>query len=113
MAADWFDIDIDQGSTFVWDITVYDTDGVTPLDLSGYTVRSMLRKRYDDVNPSETFNITYPDAINGKVRLLLSATETAALLKGRYVYDIELEDGTGKVVKIYKGFAVVYPEATK
>jgi len=113
MAADWFDIDIDQGSTFLWDITIYDVDGVTPLDLTGYQVRSMIRKRYADVNPAETFNISYPDAVNGKVRLLLSASETAALLKGRYVYDIEIEDGVGKVAKIYKGFVIVYPEATK
>lgn len=113
MAADYFDLDMDQGSTFQWDITVYDVGGVTPLDLTGYTVRSMIRKRYEDALPTETFNISYPDALNGKVRLLIPASKTAAIAKGRYVYDVELEDGLGKVVKIYKGFVVVYPEATK
>lgn len=59
MAADLYDLDIDQGSTFQWDITVYDTDGVTPLDLTGYTVRSMIRKKYEDALPTETFGIRH------------------------------------------------------
>ena len=113
MVAATFDIEHDQGSTFQWDITVYDTDGATLLDLSGYTVRSQLRKKYTDTNPSETFTITYPDAVNGIVRLALTATETAALAKGRYYYDVELVDGTGKVVKLYKGVFTLYAEATK
>ena len=113
MVADTFDIEHDQGSTFQWDITVYNTDGVTLLDLSGYTVRSQLRKNFSDTNPAEAFNITYPDAVNGIVRLSLTATETAALAKGRYFYDVELEDGTGKVVKLYKGNFMIYAEATK
>ena len=113
MVADTFDIEHDQGSTFQWDITVYDTDGVTPLDLTGYTVRSQMRRKYLDVNPAASFNITYPDALNGIVRLGLSAAETAALTRGRYFYDIELVDGLGKVVKLYKGTFIIYSEATK
>ena len=108
-----YDIEFDQGSTFQWDITVYNTDGVTPLDISSMTVRSMLRKQYSDAAPTETMNITYPNAALGQVRLTLSAAETAAMLKGRYVYDVELEDAVGVVVKLYKGYAIVYPEATK
>lgn len=113
MVADTFDIEHDQGSTFQWDITVYDTDGTSLLDLSGYTVRSQIRKKFSDTNPSETFTITYPDAVNGVVRLSLSATETAALARGRYYYDVELVDGVGKVVKLYKGNFIIYAEATK
>lgn len=113
MVADIFDIEHDQGSTFQWDITVYDTDGTNPLDLSGYTVRSQLRKRYSDVAAAATFTITYPNAVKGVVRLSLTAVETAALDKGRYFYDVELVDGTGKVVKLYKGNFIVYAEATK
>ncbi len=105
--------DMEQGSTFRWDITVYNTDGETPLDLTGYSVAAQMRKNYSDAVASESFTVTYPDAINGVFRLTLSATETAALVKGRYWYDIELTDGVGVVVKLFKGYIIVTPEATK
>lgn len=43
----------------------------------------------------------------------LPATTTAGIAKGTYVYDIEIEDGTGFVFKPYAGTVIVSPEATK
>ena len=37
---------IDQGTTFSKQITVYETDGTTVQNLTGYTATSQLRKNY-------------------------------------------------------------------
>lgn len=113
MAATQYDIEIEQGSTFEWEIQVLDTDGTTPLSLAGFLIRSMIRKKYEDAAATETFTVTITNESNGIFVLSLSATETAAIAKGRYVYDVELEDINGKVVKLYRGNVTVIPEATK
>lgn len=113
MVAQTLDLEVDQGSTFIWNITVMEQDGLSPLNLSGYSLRGMVRKYYSDTNPVETFTVLVADVSSGIVRVSLTSTETAAMTKGRYVYDLELEDATGTVTKLYKGSFIVYPEATK
>ena len=109
---DWDDVE--QGSTFQWEIYLLDTDGVTPLDLTGCTVRSQLRKSYSDTNPTLSFTCTInPVPTTGRVIISATATQTAAVPKGKYVYDVEVEDTVGKVFKPYKGCMCVTPEATK
>ena len=55
-----------------------------------------------------------PDA-SGKcyILLTLSATATAAIPKGNYVWDCEIEDTYGFVFKPYRGAVTVLPEVTK
>lgn len=109
---DWDDVE--QGSTFQWEIYLLDTDGVTPLDLTGCIVRSMLRKSYSDVNPALTFTCTVnPDPTTGRVIISATATQMAAVAKGKYVYDVEVQDFVGVVFKPYKGCMCITPEATK
>lgn len=47
------------------------------------------------------------------LKVRLTSTETAALAKGTYVYDIEIEDTTGFSFKPYSGEITVTAEATK
>lgn len=119
--ADSLDLEIIQGDTFRWIIMVQDSTGAA-LDLTGYTVRGQIRKAYTDVSPTETFNVTIdPDQVTnmGKVTLLLNPAETAAINKGSYKYDVELEADTdgvqnnSEVHKLYRGSVTVLPEATK
>lgn len=102
--------------------------------------RGSVRKKYADAAALKTFAITIlnktgvlaaiaagtchltiaeigalqPDTV-GKCYLLirLTATDTAALVKGSGVYDVELEDTTGFVFKPFTGAASFSPEATK
>lgn len=85
MATEYRDIEIDQGSDFIWNITIYQSDGTTPQDLTDVTIASDIRRHYSDTTPTASFSITYPDAINGQVRLSLSDTTTSTML-GRYIY---------------------------
>lgn len=112
--AEQFDIEIIQGDTFEWEIVVQDATGV-PISLNGYTLRGMGRKSYTDVLPAFTF-VCVADVnqiVNtGLMFVSLDSITTAAITKGIYKYDIELEVG-GKVKKIYRGSVNVLPEATK
>lgn len=49
---------------------------------------------------------------NGQFTLNLTASETAALTAGNYVYDLEITDGTGKVTRLLEGGFIVYEGVT-
>jgi hypothetical protein len=113
--AEQMDIEILQGDSFDWEITVEDINGDL-LDLTNFNVRGMGRKQYSDTLPTWTFVCTKdPDQVanTGLVRVTLTAVVTAAITKGTYKYDIEVYTAGGMVKKIYRGNAVVAPEATK
>lgn len=104
---------IDQGSTFSYSITATDENG-TALSItsgSGYTASGQLRRSYYSVS-SVAFAAGVTGA-TGNITFGLGATNTAALKPGRYVYDIELEYPTGKVVRQLQGTVTVDPEVTK
>lgn len=137
-------LDISQGSTFELLLLVKDVNK-DPLDMTLYSggtagARGMIRKKYSDTSPIETFTISIlnktgvlaaiavsqchitdeeiaalePDT-SGKCYLLirLTAAETAALAKGVAYYDIEIEDTYGFVFKPITGTVTIGPEATK
>jgi hypothetical protein len=49
----------------------------------------------------------------GVITLSLTATETAALAAGRYVYDLEMVSSGGLVTRLLEGVATVSPEVTR
>lgn len=116
MAAERFDFTIEQGATFKWYITINDPDDPTkPLDLTGYAVRSQGRVKYDSTTTTFSFVCIVQDQVTdtGKVLLYLTDETTAAIAKGRYVYDVELESYDGEVARLYQGYVTVSPEVTR
>jgi hypothetical protein len=115
--AETLNIEILQGDTFEWEITVNTIAGI-PMDLTGYTARGMGRKKYTDLLPAFTF-VCSPAADQvtdiGKLYVTLEATITSAIaVYLEYKYDIELvHTASGKVKKLYRGLALVKAEATK
>lgn len=104
---------IDQGSTFSYSLTAMDENG-TLLSItggSGYTASGELRRSYYSLT-SVSFDCSVTGA-TGNITFGLSATASAALKPGRYVYDVELEYPTGKVVRQLQGTVTVDPEVTK
>lgn len=78
----------------------------TPLDLTGYTGYAKLKKSPASLNTSATFAVSFPSAINGKVKISLGSTITSKLRPGRYCYDILLDSGTSKT-RVVEGSALV------
>lgn len=103
---------IDQGSTYSNIITVASSTG-TALDLTNYTVASQIRKSYGS-STAYNFTASVYNAVDGKVRLQLTSTESSAIPAGRYLYDIEITNtNTSAKTRILEGIVVVTPEITQ
>ena len=101
---------IDQGTTFSSQVNVGEG-----FDLSGYTARGKIRKSYSASKYTEfitsitAFNdITKSDTVT----ISLTAAQTAALKAGRYVYDLEVIQGS-VITRIMQGQIEVLPGVTQ
>ena len=101
---------IDQGTTFSTIINLTDDNG-DPIDLTGYTGDSEMRKHYTSSN-STSFGVSL-GGVDGTVVLTLSANQTSNLIPGRYVYDVEVTSGANVVSRIVEGIVTVTPEVTR
>ena len=115
MSAGILNIVIEQGATFqrvfTWTISA------AAVNLTGYTARMQVRADYD-TDPIVSLTSATGGGITlggsaGTITVLISATVTAALTAGTYIYDLELESADGTVTRLLKGQATVDPEVTK
>lgn len=130
-------LNIEQGTTFVFGMTLNDTttdvDGnvivVGPKDLTGATAAMQIRKTQGDTVQWEgtTANgkiilgrLAYgaspaaDDLTNGRLMVIISDEETDALTTKASAYDLELiESNPRSVVRLAKGPVVVDPNITQ
>lgn len=99
---------IDQGSTFASSIDILDEND-EPVNLTSYSARGQIRKHYSSTN-SVSFTTTLS---NGSLVISLTANQTANMVSGRYVYDLELIDPSNTVLRILEGIVTVTPEVTR
>ena len=129
MLAGTYNMLTEQGSTLYRVISLEypdttDPTGETylPWDLSGYTARMQVRRLIEDTNfmieiTTENGGIVIESlgsADKGRIDLLMTATQTAAL-DSDGVYDLEIIDtgATGTVSKVIKGTFTLIPEVTR
>ena len=105
MAAYVSNIVIDVGSDF--NQTFYlETTSNTPLNLTGYTATSKMKKHPSSSSTAASFTVSFPGPTNGSLALSLGSTITSGLKPGRYCYDILLNDGSVKT-RVIEGSALV------
>ena len=102
---------IDAGSTYSAIVNVRNGDG-TPINLTGFTISSQIRKSYGSIN-SYDFTCSVYDATSGKVRLLLPAATSSSMRPGRYLYDVEITSPIGEKLRVIEGIVIITPEITK
>ena len=115
MAA-FYHLVIDQGATLRESFTYKDSDNAV-VDLTGYTARCQVRSKYSSAttvlnltSQAGTLTIT---ANTGTIAFNVSASTTAALTPGNYVWDLELVDAGGIVTRLVGGTCTVTPEVTR
>ena len=109
--ATYSDIYIDQGSTYSSTINVKNVD-TTPFNLTGYSARGQIRRSYNSLtSTSFATNINVPTS--GNVNISLTATQTRAMKPGRYVYDVEVYNAGGHVLRIAEGQVEISPASTR
>ncbi len=114
MAAGALDFTIEQGATFNLLMTWKIND--VEVNLTGYSARLQARV---DVEDTETIlsltsgaGITLGGAA-GTISLDRTATQTALLPMGEYVYDLELQSGGGTVTRLVQGQLTISAEVTR
>lgn len=112
---------IKQGSTFgPMQVTLNNPDA-TPVDITGCLVRAQIRRKALDPELITSFVVVITDPTNGIFNFSLTDETTAGITAGevsttadsRYVWDMELEDVTGRVLPIYYGDVNVFREVTR
>jgi hypothetical protein len=111
MAAGKHNILIEQGATFSKTLTLRDATG-DPINLTGKTFASKLRKRPTDASAAATFTLTVINAAAGTVSWQMSATTTAGIVAEPHYYDLEMTSGA-TVTRLMQGTAFVNFEVTK
>lgn len=112
-----YDITIYQGASFDRTLTWEVGTPPTKVNLTGYTGRMQIREslaagtaviELTNANGRITLGGTA-----GTVRLDMSATDTAALNAGQYIYDLELVSSGGETTRLVEGIAIVDGEVTR
>ncbi len=60
------------------------------LNLTGYSAICKIKKHGNSASTTAEFTTSFTDVTGGKVKISLSAAQTAALKPGRYYYDLLL-----------------------
>lgn len=105
------DVVMYQGDAIDLDFTVYQSDGVTPKDVTGATFTwKSARKLSSDaalVTKTTTSGITVPNPTNGLVKVALASADTAGLT-GDYEHELSMTlsgkpktVATGKLTVLY------------
>lgn len=102
---------IDAGADYSIIVTANQSNG-DPLNLSGYTVKSQIRKSYASPT-SYDFTAAIFAAGSGKIRLSMTAAQTGAIKPGRYLYDVEITSANNDKRRVLEGIIIVTPQITQ
>ena len=105
MAAFVSNIVIDVGADFNQTFNLEGSNNA-PLDLTGYTGASIMKKHPSSLSTTATFAVSFPNRTLGQVKIALGSTITNALKAGRYSYDLLLNDGATKT-RVVEGSALI------
>ena len=108
-----YEIICPQGATLDKTFTA-ENDG-DPVDWTGYTAALQVRQYYG--SDTTVLSLSTGSGIaaltsNGQITITATATQTAAIPAGNYVYDLELTSGSYKI-RLLEGRFTVTPEVTR
>lgn len=103
---------VDQGSDYASIMTLTGPNGQA-LNLTGYTVKSQMRKHYTS-STSYDFTCTIVDALTGQIQISMSATVSTPIKAGRYLYDVEITNtGSGAKKRVVEGAVILTGQITQ
>jgi hypothetical protein len=86
MAATPINFNIDAGADFSAELTLTDDNGL-PINLTSFALAAKYSKSYTNATKT-TINISIVNAAAGKIKITLTAAQTALMTSPRYVYDV-------------------------
>lgn len=113
------DLTVYKGATFSKGFQWKTGSSPVPVNLTGCTARMQIRKNVNDENILDTLTtengkLSIEDAVNGKVRINISAAASSAYTFTSGVYDLEIVfPSTGRIERIIEGCFSAIPEVTR
>ena len=101
---------LDQGVDFESTFTVRNEDS-SALNLTGYTGEAKIKK-HPAATKYNSFIVTFPNRVNGQIKVALASTATTAIEGGRYVYDLVLTSPNAYKTRPIQGNVLVIPGVT-
>ena len=102
---------IDQDSDYSQQF-IAKTDAGVVIDLTNSTLDGMVRKSFASTTAT-SFTTAVVSATDGTFTLALTDVQSAALERGRHVYDVRVTDATSTITRIQEGVATVSPSVTR
>lgn len=107
MSAKQINLVIEQGTDFESTFTIYNENG-TRLNLTGYVGVSLVKKSTSSSN-SFPFTVSFPNRLNGQVKVVMPKTITSTMEGGRYIYDVVLTSPNNYTRRVVQGSVLVTP----
>lgn len=100
-----------RGDTVTVNVTMT-TNGTTPINITGRTYASMVRRNYEDPTAAASFTCTITNGVAGQLQLVMSDTASAGLDPYNYYWDLQ-ETVSGIVTTVLAGAFTVLPDVTR
>ena len=110
MTARSINLVLDQGVDFEATLTVRNEDA-SSLNLTGYTGEAKIKK-HPAATKSNSFVVTFPNRVNGQIKVAMASTITTTIEGGRYVYDLVLTSPNAYKTRPIQGNVLVIPGVT-
>tara|TARA_B100001287_G_scaffold52005_1_gene40916 strand:+ start:332 stop:715 length:384 start_codon:yes stop_codon:yes gene_type:complete len=81
-------------------------------DLTGFTGTARFKKQIQDLSDPTAFNLSFPNRTLGKIRIGLTATQSANVNPGKYFYEILLKDSNDIIERVVEGTVIVKQPVT-
>jgi hypothetical protein len=113
------DMSIYRGDDKTWTITFVDSNG-TAINITGYSVFFTVKPENTYVDSSSDTGATisktvsvHSDPTHGVTSLSLVPLDTASLKPAKYRYDMQLKNGSGKILTFIAGNFEVLADVTR
>ena len=110
--AQFVELVIDQGTDFSFDLDLTTDDG-TPINVTGYSFTSSIRKSYYSSSATANLNVAVANAVGGNVIFSMNSATTANIKAGRYLFDVKSKDAANSTSRLVEGIITVNPQVTK
>ena len=107
-----YDFDLAQGATFNRSLIIKDA-GNTALDLTGNSLAGQIRTTAQSGTVEGSFTFVITDPTNGLISMKMTAANTALLPAQQCVYDVELTQASGDIIRILAGNVNVTANVTR
>lgn len=107
-----YDFDLYQGATFNRTLEIKDSSSQA-VDITGYTFAGQIRTAATSSNVAGTFAISIANASAGRITWNMTSTNSTLVPAQQCVYDLEMTQANGDVVRLLEGYVNVKSNVTR